>query len=860
MSEVASIGGFVKQYQVTVDPVKLRAYGITLDEVNRAVARSNQDAGGRVLELGEAEYMVRGRGYLGTAEPDAAAGDDEARHSARVVEHLRHIALGATDQGVPIELGDVASVHVGPQMRRGVLEWNGQGQTAGGIVVMRFGQNARDTIERVKARLAELEAGLPPGVAIVTGYDRSDLIQRSVETLTHTLAKEMAVVAVVVLVFLLHARSALVALIVLPTGVLTSLLAMHLLSISANIMSLGGIALAIGVMVDSSIVLVENAHVRLKQAGPVEGERRLEVIRQAAKEVGPSLFFSLLVITVSFLPVFVLGEQSGRLFKPLAYTKTFAMAAAAVLAVTITPALMVYFVRDRLIGRELPRGWRLAAYLLGMLAPAAALMFMPLGNLEPWRTWLAIGATILAALMLLPQPILSDERNPLSRVLEAAYHPFFVAAMKFWPLTLAAAVSLVLTMLYPLSRLGSEFMPPLEEGDLLYMPTTREPGISITKAGELLQQTDKLIRQFPEVQAVWGKAGQAETATDPAPLNMIETTITLHRDKERWRKRRVERFYSDWPDWLAWLPRKILPDVRPITVEELIYGYEGPGGQHVPGLNDALQIPGLANSWTMPIRTRIDMLSTGFKTPVGIKVMGPDLATLSDLSEQMAQALLADPRTSRYTASAYSDRDLGGRYVVAHPDREQIARYGLHVQDVLDAVAMAVGGQDVTLTVEGLARYPVNVRYPRELREDLAGLRQVLVATPSGAQVPLGQLAKLSIQSGPSMIKSEAARPSSWVYVDVKDIDVGTYVDLARQVVSERVEAPGGYSVVWSGQYEQMQALRARMAVAIPLTLAAIAMLLYMATRSWLRVLLIFASLSLSLVGAVWLIHLLGYH
>ena len=866
VSEVAPVGGYVKQYQVTVDPVKLLAYGIPLSKVKMAVKASNLDAGGRLVERGETEYMVRGIGYLGSI---TAADAKAARESGELIENVRtekvladlkKVAIGASADGSPIYLADVADVRTGPEIRRGIAEWNGAGETVGGIVVMRFGENALDTIARVKARLADLETGLPPGVAVRTGYDRSDLIERAVDTLRHTLIEEVAVVSLVILLFLLHARSALVAAFVLPTGVLAALGIMYLAGINANIMSLGGIAISIGVMVDSAIIMVENAHKHLeREAHAQNGSRRSRaaVFAEAAGEVGPTLFFSLLIITVSFLPIFVLGGQSGRLFKPLAFTKTFAIGAGAVLAVTVVPVLMYYFINERLVPRTFARWKRLTLYAAVIGGPAIILALL---HLSPW---LVGGWAVLAALVVLPQKIISEERNPISRFLQWAYNPFFNFVMQHRLLTLGVAGLLLASAVYPYSKLGDEFMPPLAEGDLLYMPTT-DPGLSGTKAKELLQQTDKLLAKFPEVKSVFGKIGRAETATDPAPLSMVETIITLNRDESQWRQVPLDRFYSGWPDWLAWGPRKLFRDHRPITTNELIYGYELPvaGGKpiDVPGMNAALQFPGVTNAWTMPIRTRIDMLSTGIKTPVGVKVLGPDLATLSDLAEQVLQALKTGDGTGPYTVSAYAEKSVGGNYLNIDIDRDAIARFGLSVEAVQDVLMSAVGGMNVTTTVEGLQRYPVNVRYPAELRDNLPALKQTLVATPGGAQVPLGQLATLSIDKGPPMIKSENARLTSWVYVDIAGLDVGTYVENAQRVVAAKVPLPPGYSIAWSGQYEYLQAARARLSIAVPLALGLIVLLLYVATKSWLRVGIVLLAVPFSLVGAFWLLFALGYN
>jgi len=895
VSEVASVGGFEKQYQISVDPVKLLAFNLPLAAVKTAVERSNLNVGGRVIEVSEREYAVQGIGYLGSmtdrelAEARAAGKSPEQARTERVLADLRKVALGVGPDGSPISLRDVADVRVGPEMRRGALDWNGEGEAVGGIVVMRFAENARTTIEGVRQRLREAEKGLPPGVAIETGYDRSDLIDRSIATLTDTLLEEITVVALICILFLLHARSELVAVIVVPMGVLTSLLVMHVLGINANIMSLGGIAIAIGVMVDSSIVMVENSHKHLdreeerlhalKAAGlPATPRPRTEIIAEAAKEVGPSLFFALLIIVVSFLPIFVLGEQSGRLFKPLAYTKSFAMAAASFLAVTVIPVLMSLLITARVLPKRW--GWwrNLLITLVVMAGPAVLLLYIPLPRWGEYRVWMAVAWVILAGMLLVPQKIIHENSNPISRIQQWLYQPLFVLAMRLKVLTVAVAVAafvwvgvLVATLVTPawfaeqapwvwrvVPHFGSEFMPPLEEGDLLYMPTT-DPGISATKARELLQQTDRMLMMFPEVRSVMGKIGRAETATDPAPMSMYETTLTLERDKRKWRQVPVERFYAGWPAWLASRVQRLWPDSRPITTDELIYGYVLPGGVRVPGMNEIVQVPGLTNSWTMPIRTRIDMLSTGIKTPVGIKIMGPDLAVLSDLAAQVADVIKTDAGTGPHTTSAFAEKTLGGSYLDVMINRDEIARYGLTVADVQDVIATAMGGMSVTRTVEGLERYSVNLRYPSELRDNLTTLRQTLVAGPSKAQVPLGELATFTVRGGPDMIRSENARRSAWVYVDIAEIDVGTYVRQAQDAVGRKVALPQGYSIVWSGQFEYMQKMAQEMKIAIPLTGLLIVLLLYVASRSWLRVMLILLAIPFSLVGAFGLVYALHF-
>ncbi len=740
VAEVASIGGFVRQYQVEVDPVRLRAYGIPIDQVKTAIQRSNIDVGGRVVELAEKEFMVRGLGYV------------------KNVKDLETIVLTAAPGGVPVLLRNVARVTIGPEIRRGLAEWNGEGETVGGIVVVRWGADTRTVIENVKERLEELKAGLPEDVEISIAYDRTGLIDRAVETLTRTLLEESIVVALVCLVFLFHFRSALVAIISIPVSILLAFIIMKIQGIGANIMSLGGIAISIGVLVDAAIIMVENAH---KHYEEWQGKRsHLEIITKAAQEVGPTLFFTLLVITVSFLPVFTLEAQEGRLFKPLAFTKTYSMAMASILAVTAVPVLMFWFVRGK---------------------------------------------------------IRSEDRNPVSRALRFLYTPVLNWALRWRWMVILAMVAILAVTLVPLQRIGSEFMPPLWEGDLLYMPTTF-PGISITKAKELLQQTDKIIKTFPEVETVFGKVGRAETATDPAPLSMIETTIVL-KDPSEWRPG--------------------------LTKEDLI-----------AELDQAIQIPGLTNAWTMPIKTRIDMLSTGIKTPVGIKVAGPDLTTLEQIAEQVEAVVKPLPGT----LSVYAERVMGGSYIDFEIDREAAARFGIKVGDIQDVIQSAVGGMNVSWTVEGLERYPINVRYPRELRDSPSTLKEVLVASPSGAQVPLGQLAELVIRTGPPGIKTEGARPNAWVYVDLKGIDVGSWVEKARQEVAEQVDLPPGYSIFWSGQYEYMQRAKARLLVIVPITLFLIFLILYFHTKSLVKTAIVLSAVPFALVGSIWLMDWLGYN
>jgi Cu(I)/Ag(I) efflux system membrane protein CusA/SilA len=844
VAEVASIGGFVKQYQVILKPEALLAYKLAVKDIMMAVQRSNNDVGGSVVEVSESEYMVRSRGYL---------------HG---IDELAKVPVGySKEEGTPIFLGNVATVQIGGEERRGVGEWNGRGEAVSGVVVARYGANAYGVIGAVKAKIASLEDTLPPGVTIETAYDRSQLIERSIHTLRHTLIEEMIVVGLVCILFLLHARSELVAIFVVPTSVLASLLLMHLLGVSANIMSLGGIAIAIGVMVDSAIIMVENAHKHLDReedrvhAGG-EPRPRSEVILEAAVEVGPSLFFSLLIITVSFLPVFVLGGESGRLFRPLALTKTFSMAAAALLSVTIIPVLMVYFITPRVLPKAWGKTSNFLITLAAMILPALVLSTAA-GMVEetyPYRWWLAGGWAVFAAMLLVPQKIVHEGANPISRVLQQVYEPFFQGAIKYRWAVLVFGALFIASAIWPARRLGSEFMPPLNEGDLLYMPTT-DPSISVGKSRQVLQQTDKLIKTFPEVISVYGKAGRADTATDPAPLSMYESVVRLNTDPSQWRTRRVHYKWDDLPRWMTWPMRHTLwPERRPVTMEELVAGWDDEEGHH-RGLDSIVRLPGVGNLWPMPIDNRLKMLSTGVKSPVGVKISGPNLQTLSDLAEQAAALLKQIPGT----ASAYPERAFGGLYMDVNIDRQIAARYGLTVADVQDVVSTAIGGMKVSTAVEGLERYPINVRYARDLRSDPGALAQVLVPTPSGAQIPLGQVAKVAINPGPPMIRSEGSRPQTLVYV-VPTADVGSYVEKARRELEQKLVLPSGYTVSWSGEFEQIQETWARLTWALPLTLLIIIVLLYLATKSVFRTLVVILAVPFSLVGAVWLLWALGYH
>jgi copper/silver efflux system protein len=740
VAEIASVGGFVKQYNVVIDPQRLRSFGIPLSKVRDAIRVSNMDVGGRTVELSEFEFVVRGRGYL------------------KGVPDLQKIVL-KNDGGTPVLIQDVARVELGPDERRGLTELNGEGEVASGIVLQRFGANALDVIDNVKKRIAELAASLPKGVELQAVYDRSTLIHAAIETLRRTLIEESAIVALVCVVFLLHVRSALVAILMLPVGVLMAFAAMKALGLGSNIMSLGGIAIAIGAMVDAAIVMIENAHKHLERAPP--GKPRLQILIEAASEVGPALFFSLLIITVSFLPIFTLEAQEGRLFSPLAYTKTFSMAAAALLSVTLVPALMVVFVRGRII---------------------------------------------------------PEHKNPLNRFLIWVYRPVIHAVLKAKTLTILVAVVVLAATLWPLKQLGTEFMPNLNEGTLFYMPTTL-PGISITKAAELLQMQDRIIKTFPEVESVFGKAGRASTATDPAPTEMYETVINL----------------KPKADWRAG-----------VTIDSLI-----------AEMDKALQFPGVSNAWTMPIKARIDMLSTGIRTPVGVKVFGTDLAEMERLAREVEQVLKTVPGTS----SAYAERVIGGYYLDITPNRDSLARYGLMVGDVQDVISTALGGEAVTTTVEGRERYAVNIRYPRDLRSNPQAIASdVLVSLPNGGTVPLGEVASVRLTRGPTTIRTENGQLAVYIFVDIRDRDLGGYVVDAQKAVAASVSLAPGYYVTWSGQYEYLERAEARLKVVVPVTLLIIFLLLYLNFRTLTETLIVMLSVPFSLVGGLWLLWWLGFN
>ncbi|PHS23956.1 MAG: CusA/CzcA family heavy metal efflux RND transporter [Methylophaga sp.] len=741
VSEVSTVGGMVKQYQIQVDPDKLRAYGITLTQIQVAIQRGNQEIGASVVEMAEAEYMVRATGYI------------------KSIDDLNNIPLGVNNNGTPLLLKDVAEISTGPQMRRGIAELNGEGETVGGIVIMRFGENAQTTINGVKAKLEELKQGLPDGVEIVPVYDRSALIERAVENLWHTLLEQFIIVVLICILLLFHIRSSLVVIISLPVGILFAFIIMHSQGINANIMSLGGIAIAIGVMIDGAIVMIENMHKHMERT-PLTEENRWQIVMESATEVGPALFFSLLIITISFVPVFALEAQEGRMFTPLAYTKTYAMAASALLAITLVPVLMGYFIRGK---------------------------------------------------------ILPERKNPINRLLSFFYKPALKTVLRFPLLTVFSAIIIAVVGVMPAKNIGSEFIPPLDEGDLMYMPTTY-PGISIGKARELLQQTNKLIRTIPEVETVFGKVGRAETATDPAPLTMIETFIQL-------------KPHSEWREGM--------------TTEKL-----------KQELNNLIQFPGVTNAWVMPIKTRIDMLATGIKTPVGIKVAGPDLKVIQEIGQQLETIIKDIPGT----ASVYSERVAGGRYIKIDIQREKAARYGLNISDIQQVIATAIGGLNVSQSVEGRERYPINIRYPQDYRNSPEKMALLPIVTAKNEHIALGDVAHIYIEDGPPAIKSENARLNGWTYIDIEDVDIGSYVEKAQEIVKQQVNLPAGYSLIWAGQYEYMLRAKEKLTYVIPLALAIIIILLYINFRRFAEVAIILTTLPLAMVGSIQLMIYLGFN
>ena len=741
VSEVSALGGMVKQYQIKVDPDKLRAFGIPLTAIQMAINRGNQEIGASVVEIAEAEYMVRTTGYLENKED------------------IGNIPLGVNNNGTPLLLKDVADIGTGPQMRRGVVDLNGEGETVGGIIVMRFGENAQKTIDGVKAKLETLKKGLPEGVEVVTVYDRSGLIERAVSNLGFKLLEEFLVVALVCMVFLAHVRSSLVAIVSLPVGILSAFTIMHLQGLNANIMSLGGIAIAIGAMVDGAIVMIENMHKHMERT-PLTPENRWQIVARSASEVGPALFFSLLIITVSFLPVFTLEAQEGRMFSPLAFTKTYAMAASAALAITLVPVLMGYFIRGK---------------------------------------------------------VLPEHKNPVNRLLTAVYMPVLKKVLAFPKITLLFALFVLAIGVWPLNKIGSEFMPPLDEGDLMYMPTTY-PGISIGKARQLVQQMDKLIYTVPEVKTVFGKVGRADSATDPAPLTMVETFIQL-KPKSEWREG--------------------------LTTESL-----------KQELDSLVKLPGVTNAWVMPIKTRIDMLATGIKTPVGIKIAGPSLNEIEQIGKQLEEIL----KNVEGTASVYAERVAGGRYIKVDIQRENAARYGLNIADVQQVVATAIGGMNISQTVEGLERYPINLRYPQDYRNSPEALALLPIVTPQGLRISLGDVADIVIENGPPGIKSENARLNGWAYIDIEDVDIGSYVEIAQKVVNDKLVLPAGYSITWAGQYEYMERAKAKLTYVVPFTLFIIIILLFMNFRNVVEVGIIVGTLPFATVGSIWLMYIQGFN
>lgn len=741
VSEVTALGGMVKQYQVKIDPDKLRAFSIPLSLIHTAIKKGNQEVGASVVEMAEAEYMVRVTGYLQNKED------------------IGNIPLGMNVNGTPLLLKDIAEIDVGPQMRRGIAELNGEGETVGGIVVMRYGENAQKTIELVKAKLETLKKGLPEGVEIVPVYDRSKLIESAVDNLTFKLLEEFGVVALVCIIFLFHVRSSLVAIVSLPVGILAAFIVMYMQGLNANIMSLGGIAIAIGAMIDGAIVMIENMHKHMERT-PLTKENRWRIVAESASEVGPALFFSLLIITISFVPVFTLEAQEGRMFAPLAFTKTYAMAASAALAITLIPVLMGYFIRGK---------------------------------------------------------VLPEHKNPINRMLTAGYMPILTGVLKYPKMVLLSSLIILGIGLWPLDKIGSEFIPPLDEGDLMYMPTTY-PGISIGKARELLQQTDKLIKTVPEVETVFGKVGRAETATDPAPLTMIETFIQL-KPKSQWREG--------------------------VTTDSLKKEFDS-----------IVKLPGVTNAWVMPIKTRIDMLATGIKTPIGIKIAGPDLKVIENIGKDLEKIIKEVPGTT----SVYSERVAGGRYIKVDIQREKAARYGLDISYLQQIVSTAVGGMNVSQTVEGLERYPINLRYPQDYRSSPEQLSLLPIITPSGQRVTLGDVAKVYVEDGPPGIKSENARLNGWAFIDIDGVDIGSYVKNAQAAVNEKLKLPAGYSIGWSGQYEYMERAKAKLMYVVPLTLMIIIILLYINFRNFVEVAIIMGTLPLAMVGSIWLMYIQGYN
>jgi Cu(I)/Ag(I) efflux system membrane protein CusA/SilA len=820
VAEVATIGGFVKQYQVVLDPNKMRAYRVSAQDVMDVIRNSNNEVGGRVLEIAGKEYVIRGRGYIknksdienlpvGPSSMSSASVADDVMGATAQNTMASGVPIKPAKIGVPIRVADVASVELGPEMRRGVTELNGEGEVTGGIVVVRYGQNVSDVLEHVKAKIKEVQPSFPAGVELVTTYDRSELIHRSIDTLRHTLIEELVIVSLVILIFLWHFPSAIIPILTIPIAVIIAFIPMHAMGITSNIMSLGGIAIAIGAMVDAAIVVVEQTHKKLEhweQEGRKGDSKR--VIIDAVKEVGGPSFFSLLVIAISFLPIFTLQAQEGRLFKPLAFTKNFSMAIAAVLAITLDPAMRLLFMRTKQFDFR-PRS-------LARLANA-----------------------------LLVGKIHDEEHHPISRPLMRIYHPVLRAALNHKWLILISAALIVLLTIPVYMKLGSEFMPPLNEGTLLYMPITL-PGISVSEASKYLQIQDKMLMQFPEVQSVFGKIGKAESATDPAPLSMVETTVTL-KPEDQWREIQVTRWYSkDWiPSFLKMPLQWIWPEKRKMNWEELI-----------AEMDSKVQIPSYANAWLFPIRTRIDMNQTGIRTPVGVKVLGPKLEVIEQVGLQVEKVL----KNIQGTRSAFYERVTGGYYIDFDVNREEAARYNLSVNDVNEVIETAIGGMNISTTIEGRERYPINVRYARSYRDDLSSLSRVLISTSTGAQIPISQVASMQVTTGPAMIKNEEGFLAGFIFVDVTGRDLGRYVHEAKKVVAEKVKLPAGYSLQWSGQYEYMERVKDRLVLVVPFTLFLVFLLLYMNTGSFTKTFIILLAVPFSAVGAIWLIYLLDYN
>jgi Cu(I)/Ag(I) efflux system membrane protein CusA/SilA len=843
VAEVAGIGGFSEEYQVVVNPNRLRAYHLTVEQVADAIQKSNNDVGGATVDIGELQYLLRSRGYL------------------RNQSQLENVPVAQAPDGTPLPLRDVATVQIAGRQRQGILDWNGRGQVVGGIVVVRSGADTYRVVQRVKRKLASLSTSLPPGVFVKTGYDRDNLINRSIHTLSDTLLEEMIVVAAVCLLFLWHGRSGLVAIVVIPASMIISLAILYWLDVSANIMSLSGIAIAIGVVVDSSIVMIENAHQRINrdERGAAAGRPprpRSTLMLEAAQEVGPALFFSLLIITISFLPIFILPGESGKMFGPLALTKTFAIGAAAVLSITVVPILMIYFVTPRLFPEQWPSWLQWSAASAIIFGPAAGL-YLAIGShgqMARYHWWICGGWMVLALLLVLPQKIIHEEHNLVSRWLQKVFRPVFNTAMAWRWLLLVAAAALCISIYWPWTRLGTQFTPPLYEGDLEYMPTTY-PGISIGEAGYVLEQSDKIIKSFPEVKSVWGQIGRADTATDSAPLNMIDTIIRLKR-RTAWPVVPVARFYDHWPHWLSWpLRRTFWPAHAHLSLSQLMAGWTSAGGKHHDGLNQALNIPGFAAYWTMPITNRVNMANTGSKTLLGMRIFGENLKVLGRVSNQIAHVLQGVPGTD----GAIADQTLGGYYLDIHINRLRAMRYGLTQAAVQRIITMAVGGDPVSTMVRGLQRLPINLRYFRKLRGSASALRELPIATPDGGVITLGLIAKIHYAAGPPEIDSQNAMTVNYVNITTATRDTVGYVQRANAAIRRGVRLPTGYTYQWIGLYQQIQEANARLELVVPMVLLIIFILLLVSTGSLGRVLGVLLSVPFGLVGAIWTLYFLHY-